>query len=248
MAVGTAMPRGGTRTARAVAVRLGVQRGVHRRTGGDRVAGGWADARGPARPLFTGLAVFVAGLLLVGTAPTMAWFVAGRAIQGFGSGMASVPLYVIVARVYPEELRPKIFAAMAGAWVVPSLVGPSIGGLVAQHARLAVGVPRPRAARGAPGARAGAHAPWDAHARRRDAAPPGARLRRRWRPARRRCCGASTTGRSWCSPAWPPSCTGYARSCHAASCGCAAGCRRRSPYVGCCSARCRAPRRSSRWR
>jgi MFS family permease len=97
------------------------------------VAGGWADARGPARPLLTGLAVFVAGLLIAGTAPTMVWFVGGRAVQGFGSGLASVPLYVIVARVYPEESRPKIFAAMAGAWVVPSLVGPSIGGLVAQH-------------------------------------------------------------------------------------------------------------------
>jgi MFS family permease len=96
-------------------------------------AGGWADARGPARPLFTGLAVFVAGLLIAGTAPTMVWFVGGRAIQGFGSGLASVPLYVVVARVYPEESRPKIFAAMAGAWVVPSLVGPSVGGLVAQH-------------------------------------------------------------------------------------------------------------------
>ena len=97
------------------------------------LAGGWADARGPARPLFTGLAVFVAGLLIVGSAPTMGWFVCGRAVQGLGSGLASVPLYVIVARVYPEESRPKIFAAMAGAWVVPSLVGPSIGGLVAQH-------------------------------------------------------------------------------------------------------------------
>ena len=100
---------------------------------GNVVAGGWADARGPAQPLFTGLAIFVAGLLIAGTAPTMAWFVAGRAVQGFGSGLASVPLYVIVARVYPEESRPKIFAAMAGAWVVPSLVGPSVGGLVAQH-------------------------------------------------------------------------------------------------------------------
>jgi MFS family permease len=100
---------------------------------GNVVAGGWADARGPARPLLTGLAVFVAGLLIAGTAPTMVWFVAGRAVQGFGSGLASVPLYVIVARVYPEESRPKIFAAMAGAWVVPSLVGPSVGGLVAQH-------------------------------------------------------------------------------------------------------------------
>ena len=100
---------------------------------GNVVSGGWADARGPARPLFTGLAVFVAGLLVAGTAPAMAWFVGGRAIQGFGWGLASVPLYVVVARVYPERLRPKVFAAMAGAWVVPSLVGPSIGGLVAQH-------------------------------------------------------------------------------------------------------------------
>jgi MFS family permease len=97
------------------------------------VAGGWADARGPAQPLFTGLAVFVAGLVIVGTAPTMGWFVAGRAIQGFGSGLASVPVYVIVAKVYPEEYRPKVFAALAGAWVVPSLVGPSFGGLIAQH-------------------------------------------------------------------------------------------------------------------
>jgi MFS family permease len=96
-------------------------------------AGGWADAQGPARPLFTGLAVFVAGLVIVGAAPTMIWFIAGRAVQGFGSGLASVPLYVVVARVYPERSRPKVFAAMSGAWVVPSLVGPSIGGLVAQH-------------------------------------------------------------------------------------------------------------------
>ena len=96
-------------------------------------AGGWADARGPARPLLTGLAVFVVGLVIAGTAQSMVWFVGGRAVQGVGSGLASVPLYVIVARVYPELSRPKIFAAMAGAWVVPSLVGPSFGGLIAQH-------------------------------------------------------------------------------------------------------------------
>ncbi len=100
---------------------------------GNVVAGGWADARGPAQPLLIGLAVFTAGLVIVGTAPVMAWFVAGRAVQGLGSGLASVPIYVIVARVYPEAARPKFFAAMSGAWVIPSLVGPSIGGLIAQH-------------------------------------------------------------------------------------------------------------------
>lgn len=97
------------------------------------LAGGWADARGPALPLFTGLAVFVTGLIIAGTAPAMAWFVAGRAVQGFGSGLAIVPLYVLVAGVYPETSRPRVFAAMSAAWVVPSLVGPSVGGLVAEH-------------------------------------------------------------------------------------------------------------------
>ncbi|MCO5994925.1 MFS transporter [Actinoallomurus rhizosphaericola] len=100
---------------------------------GNVLAGGWADARGPALPLLTGLAIFVAGLVVVGTAPAMAWFVAGRAVQGLGSGLASVPLYVIVAAVYPETSRPRVFAAMSAAWVVPSLVGPSVGGFVAQH-------------------------------------------------------------------------------------------------------------------
>ncbi|GAA4617710.1 MFS transporter [Actinoallomurus liliacearum] len=100
---------------------------------GNVLAGGWADARGPAMPLFTGLAVFVTGLVIVGTAPAMTWFVAGRAVQGLGSGLAVVPLYVIVAGVYPETSRPRVFAAMSAAWVVPSLVGPSVGGLVAEH-------------------------------------------------------------------------------------------------------------------
>jgi MFS family permease len=100
---------------------------------GNVLAGGWADARGPARPLLTGLAVFVTGLVIAGTAPAMGWFVAGRAVQGLGSGLAVVPLYVIVAGVYPEASRPRVFAAMSAAWVVPSLVGPSVGGLVAEH-------------------------------------------------------------------------------------------------------------------
>lgn len=97
------------------------------------VGGGWSDSRGPARPLLVGLCVFIAGLLVAGTAPSMGPFVAGRAIQGFGSGLAVVPLYVIIARVYPAEARPKMFAATAGAWVVPSLAGPYAGGLIAEH-------------------------------------------------------------------------------------------------------------------
>jgi MFS family permease len=97
------------------------------------VAGGWADRVGPGKPLMTSLATFVGGLVIAGTAPQMWVFVAGRAVQGLGAGVAGVAIYVVVARVYPEALRPRVFAALSAAWVVPSLVGPAVAGFVAEH-------------------------------------------------------------------------------------------------------------------
>lgn len=95
-------------------------------------AGNWSDRRGPVRPLYTSVAVFVAGLLVAGLAPSMEILVAGRFAQGLGSGALTVALYVVVARVYPQELHPAIFAGFAAAWVVPSLIGPTVAGLVAE--------------------------------------------------------------------------------------------------------------------
>ncbi|MHC3433557.1 MFS transporter [Delftia acidovorans] len=100
---------------------------------GMTVAGGWCDARGPAAPLWSGMACFVAGLLLAGFAPSMPVFLAGRLVQGLGAGGMSVALYVLVGRRYPEALRRRIFAAFATAWVVPALVGPALSGLVVEH-------------------------------------------------------------------------------------------------------------------
>ncbi|MFI0449107.1 MFS transporter [Actinomadura sp. 6N118] len=97
------------------------------------LAGGWIDRSGPAKPLLIGLAVFVAGLAIAGAAPTMAIFVVGRVVQGLGMGVAMVASYVLIARVYPESLRPRVFAALAAAWVLPSLIGPAVGGVVAEH-------------------------------------------------------------------------------------------------------------------
>lgn len=97
------------------------------------VSGQWCDRRGPLRPLFTGIAVFGAGLVVAGTAPGMWVFVAGRAIQGLGGGLVIVALYVVVGRAYPERLRPSVFAAFSSAWVLPSIVGPLVSGAVTQH-------------------------------------------------------------------------------------------------------------------
>ncbi|AUY51562.1 MFS transporter [Streptomyces sp. CB01881] len=97
------------------------------------VSGQWCDKRGPLQPLFTGIAVFGAGLVVAGAAPGMWVFVAGRAIQGLGGGLVIVALYVVVGRAYPERLRPAVFAAFSSAWVLPSIVGPVVSGAVTQH-------------------------------------------------------------------------------------------------------------------
>jgi MFS family permease len=97
-------------------------------------AGNWSDRRGPVGPLYASVALFALGLLIAGTAGSMAVLVAGRLVQGLGGGAMTVALYVVVARVYPPVLHPKIFAAFSAAWVIPSLVGPFAAGIVAQAA------------------------------------------------------------------------------------------------------------------
>ncbi len=94
---------------------------------------GWVDRSGPSRPFMIGLGTFVAGLVVAGAATSMWVFVAGRAVQGLGTGVSLVAMYVVIARVYPEELRSRVFAALSAAWVLPSLIGPAVGGVVAEH-------------------------------------------------------------------------------------------------------------------
>ncbi|GAB7043744.1 MULTISPECIES: MFS transporter [Catenuloplanes] len=89
-----------------------------------------ADRRGPARPLLAAIGVFAAGLALAGLAENMTVFIAGRLLQGLGYGAYTVALNVVVARVYPPSLHPRLFGLFAAAWVVPSLIGPFAAGLV----------------------------------------------------------------------------------------------------------------------
>ncbi len=97
------------------------------------LAGPWSDARGTVRPLVTGLAMFAAGLLASAFAPTMIWFVVGRAVAGLGGGMVIVPLYAMVGGSVKPARQPSFFAAFAAAWVLPSLIGPAIAGFIVMH-------------------------------------------------------------------------------------------------------------------
>jgi MFS family permease len=95
------------------------------------VAGTLADRVPLGRPMLAGLALFAVGLVIGGTAPTMAILVAGRAVQGLGAGVVPAVAYVAISRGYPEGCRPRMFAVLSTAWVIPGLIGPAIAALVA---------------------------------------------------------------------------------------------------------------------
>lgn len=95
--------------------------------------GAWSDRTGPVWPLTSAVVLFVVGLVLAGIAPSMEVLVAGRLIQGLGTGGMTVALYVVVARIYPADLHGRVFAAFSAAWVVPSLVGPFLAGAVTEY-------------------------------------------------------------------------------------------------------------------
>jgi len=156
--------------------------------------GGEADRRGLRFPFAVGLAAFVAGLAGAGVAPTMAWVVAARALQGFAGGALTTCVYVAITRAYPDAMRPRLLAYLSTAWVAPALVGPALAGVVAETLgwravflglvpvlgvvavltlpRLGATTGRPAAPRRAPALQRGAAAPHAAAAR-PEAAPLG---------------------------------------------------------------------------
>lgn len=96
------------------------------------VIGGRAvDRMPPVGPMVAGIGIFTAGLLVGGLAPSMAVLVLGRVLQGIGAGAVPVVAYVCISRGFPAVLRPRAFAVMSSAWVLPSLVSPLLASEVA---------------------------------------------------------------------------------------------------------------------
>ena len=92
------------------------------------VSGTWCDRHGPRVAMWAGLWVFAGGAVVAGVAWSMPVLIVARGLQGLGGGALIVATYVLIARAFPEELRPKAFSLLAAAWVVPAIVGPLIAG------------------------------------------------------------------------------------------------------------------------
>ncbi|MEO9255553.1 MAG: MFS transporter, partial [Tepidiformaceae bacterium] len=96
-------------------------------------AGEQSDRHGPARPFIAGLTLFAIGLTIAGTAPSMWILVLGRAVQGLGAGVIPAVAYVCIGRGYTDSQRARMLAILSTAWVIPSLAGPGIAGVVADY-------------------------------------------------------------------------------------------------------------------
>ncbi|KAA6224407.1 MFS transporter [Streptomyces albofaciens JCM 4342] len=99
---------------------------------GGVLGGHWADRSGAQRPLAAGLVLAVATLLVSGAATSVWQLAAGRFLDGLAGGMITVAVNTAIGRAYPDRLRPRALALMSTCWIVPSLIGPPLAGLVAE--------------------------------------------------------------------------------------------------------------------
>ncbi|KAI0202905.1 MFS general substrate transporter [Astrocystis sublimbata] len=78
--------------------------------------------------------IFGVGSAICGAAPSLAVLIAGRAIQGIGSGAISILIEINIADLLPLRERPKYMGIVLIGYTVAAWLGPIIGGLFAQRA------------------------------------------------------------------------------------------------------------------
>lgn len=92
------------------------------------------DRLGRRRVFVAALAVFVAGSVVGGVAPTMSALVAARAIQGLGGGGLLILIQAIVADVVPARERAPYLTAIDAVFALAAVSGPVVGGWLAETA------------------------------------------------------------------------------------------------------------------
>ncbi|MFB6815361.1 MFS transporter [Streptomyces sp. NPDC056347] len=99
---------------------------------GGVLGGHWADRAGAHRPLAVGMVLAVLTLLVSAASGSVWQLAAGRFVDGVAGGMIAVSVNAAIGQAYPDRLQPRALALMSACWIVPSLVGPPLAGLVAE--------------------------------------------------------------------------------------------------------------------
>ncbi|GAA4399669.1 MDR family MFS transporter [Fodinibacter luteus] len=92
-----------------------------------------ADLVGRKPVMLLGVGLFVLGSLLCGLAWSMGSLVAFRLVQGLGAGAVQPIGMTIVGDIYSVAERATVQGYLAAVWAVSALVGPTLGGIFADH-------------------------------------------------------------------------------------------------------------------
>ena len=92
------------------------------------VAGYLADRFGLKRMFILGLALFTAGSVACGLAPTLGWLIAGRVLQGVGGGITQPSATALLYRAFPPSRIGRAFGVFGIALLVAPALGPVLGG------------------------------------------------------------------------------------------------------------------------
>jgi EmrB/QacA subfamily drug resistance transporter len=97
------------------------------------IYGKLADLFGRKPVMLFGIAVFLLGSILCGAAWSMPALIAFRALQGLGAGAVQPMAMTIVGDIYTTAERGKVQGYIASVWAVSSVVGPALGGALAEY-------------------------------------------------------------------------------------------------------------------
>ncbi|MFT3815754.1 MAG: MFS transporter [Acidovorax sp.] len=97
------------------------------------LAGRLSDIHGRWSVVLGALALFLAGGLLCGSAPTLGSLLVGRAIQGFGGGaLIALPNAIVADLLSPRE-RGRYQAYISGTNAMAGLASPLVGAFLSSH-------------------------------------------------------------------------------------------------------------------
>jgi EmrB/QacA subfamily drug resistance transporter len=96
------------------------------------VAGRWSDAFGRKRSFQLGVGLFVAASAACAAAPSVAFLVGARALQGLGAALLMPASLGLLLPEFPPERRHVAIGAWAAVGGVAAAAGPPLGGLLVQ--------------------------------------------------------------------------------------------------------------------
>jgi EmrB/QacA subfamily drug resistance transporter len=92
------------------------------------IGGALADTYGKARMLAIGCLLFGAASVGCAAAPSVAWLIAARVVQGIAAALVTPASLALIGAIYPKEERNRAIGVWAAASALTTAGGPLLGG------------------------------------------------------------------------------------------------------------------------